>query len=310
MSRLTIPRLWTLTLRRISSLRSSSPKLVIASAGLVLAVAGCGGGGGGGTATAIGRVLNVQTGAPPNPSANVSLGGGASVPTNSVDGSFSAIGPSGSTQVTVDTIIFGVKTYTVAPVTGTTAVGDLWFGPQETTLKGRILSATDNSPVPGASVSFAGRIGTTDASGIFQLPKVAYSSSDQSVFWGIVGTIRKAGFVVTNFTASPFTDSGGITNVGDIHITSLTDPNPPGQPYNIYGKVIVSSGVSGTIVTLKQGGSPVRIVNVASDGKYLFWIVPGSYTISYQKGALTAPDQNANLTQPNQVIHIPDVTLH
>lgn len=277
---------------------------------LGLIFAGCGGGGGGGIATAIGRVLNVQTGQPPNPQANVSLGGGTAVPTNSVDGSFSASGPSGSTSITVDTITFGVKIYTVPAVFGTAAVGDLWFGPQETTLKGRVVSATDGSLVPGATVSFAGRIGTTDANGVFQLPNVAYSTSDQSVFWGIVGTIRKTGYVTASFTASPFTDSGGITDIGDQLITSVTDPNPPGQPYNIYGKVLVAGGPSGAIVTLKQSGTPVRIVNVGSDGRYFFWIVPGTYTISYQKGALTAPDQNANLTQPNQVIHIPDVTLH
>jgi hypothetical protein len=92
-------------------------------------------------------------------------------------------------------------------------------------------------------------------------------------------------------------------------MTSLTDPNPPPQPYNIYGKVLAQGGPSGAIVTLKLGVTPVRIVNVGPDGKYYFWVAPGNYTISYQKGALTAPDHNANLTQPNQVIQIPDVTL-
>jgi len=280
--------------------------------GLVLLaalLAGCGGGGGG-TATAIGRVLNVQTGQPPNPSCNVSLGGGTAVATSSVDGSFSATGPSGSTALTVDTIIFGVKTFTVPRISGVTAVGDFWIGPQETTLEGQVLSGTDSSPVAGATVSFAGRIGTTDANGDFQLANVAYSTSGQSVFWGIVGTIRATGFITESFSASPYTDNGGITNIGSILITSLTDPNPPGDPYNIYGAVFASGGPSGTIVTLKQNGTPVRIVNVGSDGNYYFWIVPGSYTISYQKGALTAPDENADLTATNQVIHIANVTLH
>jgi hypothetical protein len=275
-----------------------------------LTIVACGGGGGtGGTATAVGRVLNVQTGQAPNPDASVSLGGGAPVLTSSVDGSFAAQGPAGSTQITVDTGVFGTKIFTVSPVVGTTSVGDLWIGPEEITLQGRVVNGSDGSPVQGATVSFAGRAGTTNASGVFQIANVAYSSANQSVFWGIVGTIKKPGFVTTTFSASPFTASGGIVDIGDLLITSLTDPNPPPQPYNIYGKVFAAGGPSGTVVTLKLGGTPVRIVNVGSDGKYYFWVAPGSYTISYQKGALTAPDQNANLTQPNQVIQIPDVTL-
>lgn len=279
---------------------------------IALLVAGCGGGGGGtgGTSTAVGRVLNVQTGQPPNPAATVSLGGGTAVATSSVDGSFAATGPSGSTQLTVDTGTFGVKTFAVPPVNGIDAVGDFWVGPEEVTLTGRVVSGTDGSLVQGATVSFAGRTATTNSSGVFQLQNVAYSSTTQSVFWGIVGTIRKTGFVATSFTASPFTSSGGVVSIGDVLITSLTDPNPPGQPYNIYGKVLAGVSVSGTVVTLKQSGTPVRIVNVGQDGNYYFWVSAGTYTISYQLGGLTAPDQNANLAQPNQVVHIPNVTLH
>jgi len=282
--------------------------LALSLAMLILS-SGCGGGGGG-TATAIGRVLNVQTGQPPNPDCSVSLGSGSPVQTSSVDGSFTATGPSGSTSLTVDTILFGVKTFNIPAVRGTTAIGDFWIGPQETTLTGHVLSGTDNSAVAGATVSFAGRTGTTDATGAFQLAHVAYSNSDQSVFWGIVGTVRAAGFITLDFSASPNTDNGGVTDVGNLLITSLSDPNPPGEPYNIYGAVLAAGGPSGTVVTLKQNGTPVRVVNVGPDGNYFFWIGPGTYTISYQKGALTAPDQNADLTQPNQVIHIPNVTLH
>jgi len=271
---------------------------------------GCGGGGGGGTATAVGRILNVQTGQPPNPTCAVSLGGGTAVQTSSVDGSFSASGPAGSTTLTVDTTIYGVKTFTIPAANGTDAVGDFWIGPQETTLAGQVLNGADNSPVSGATVSFAGRTGTTDTNGNFSLANVAYSDTDQSVFWGIVGTIRATGFITASFSASPNTDNGGTTNVGTILITSTTDSNPPGDPYNIYGTVLVSGGPSGTIVTLKESGTPVRIVNVGSDGNYYFWIGPGVYTVSYQKGSLTAPDENVTLTQPNQVFHVPNVTLH
>ena len=277
---------------------------------LALLLSGCGGGGGGGSATAVGRILNVQTGQPPNPQASVSLGGGTAVLTSSIDGSFSAVGPAGSTQLVVDAGPFGVKTFTIPGASGIDAVGDFWVGPQETTLRGRVINAADGSVVSGATVSFAGRTGRTDSSGVFQLANVAYSSSDQSVFWGIVGTIQKAGFVTANFSASPFTDNAGITDIGDQLIQTNSNPNPPGNPFNIYGRVLANGGTSGTVVTLKLGGTPQRIVNVGSDGNYSFWIGPGNYTVSYQLGALTAPDQVANLTQPNQVIHIPDVTLH
>jgi hypothetical protein len=277
---------------------------------ILLTLVACGGGGGGGgTATAVGRVLNVQTGQAPNPDAMVSLGGGTPVATSSVDGSFAAVGPAGSTLITVDTGVFGVKTFTVPPVTGTAGVGDLWIGPEEITLIGRVVNAGDSSLIQGAAVSFAGRTGTTNSSGVFQLTNVAYSSANQSVFWGIIGTVKKTGFVNANFSASPRVAVGGVIDVGDLLITSLTDPNPPPQPYNIYGKVLAQGGPAGAIVTLKLGVTPVRVVNVGSDGKYYFWVSPGNYTISYQKGPLTAPDENANLTQPNQVIQIHDVIL-
>jgi hypothetical protein len=195
-------------------------------------------------------------------------------------------------------------------VSGTDVLGDFYMGAEEITLTGRILNGTDQTPVQGATVSFGGRMGITNSNGVFSIPNVAYSSSTQAVFWGIVGTIKKTGFQTTNFSASPFTASGGVVAIGDVVITSLTDPNPPPPPYNIYGKVMATGGPAGTTVTLKLNGNPVRVVNVASDGNYYFWVVPGNYTISYQKGGQTATDQNANLTQPNQVIHIPDVTLH
>jgi hypothetical protein len=98
--------------------------------------------------------------------------------------------------------------------------------------------------------------------------------------------------------------------VGDLLVTPSNDPNPPGPPYNITGRVLPIGGSLGCIVTLKQGATSLRIYNVGNDGKYYFWIAPGSYQITYQKNAQTAPTQNATITQPSDTVTVPDVTLN
>jgi hypothetical protein len=85
-------------------------------------------------------------------------------------------------------------------------------------------------------------------------------------------------------------------------VTPLSDPNPPPAPYNIWGIVSAPGGPQGAIVRLKQGGIDVRVFNVGNDGRYYFFVVPGTYTINATKGAFTAPDQIVTLTQPNEVI--------
>jgi len=131
---------------------------------LTLMLAACGGGGNGGGGTVVGRVLQVETGGPPNPQASVQTSS-ASALTSTADGSFQVGAPDGSTSLTVDTLTqsSGVWVFSIVSVSGVTDVGDLWVGPERVSVHGTVRDSTNNNPVPGAPVSFAGRNAVTAA---------------------------------------------------------------------------------------------------------------------------------------------------
>jgi hypothetical protein len=280
-----------------------------------LVVAGCGGGGSSTTnptpATVVGRVLNVETGGPLSPAVTVQVGNNTTS-TSVADGSFTVGANAGATTVIVDThALFGVWTFTIPPASGTTDAGDLWVGPQKVTLTGRVVDSTSSQPISGATVSFAGVTGTTNASGIYSLPNVAYSSTTQTAFWGIQGSAVATGFFATTFSAAPSIANNGVVTVADVVLTPLSDTTPPGNPANIVGRVTPSNKASGTIVTLTiTGGNVVRIFNVDSTGDYSFWVPAGNYTVTYQNGTATAPAQSVTLSTSDQVFHVPDVVLN
>jgi hypothetical protein len=211
----------------------------------------------------------------------------------------------GTNTLTVDTRTqaSGVWIFSILPlVAGVNDVGDLWVGPERVTLTGVVKSSATGLPIAGATVSFGGRMGLTDASGVFSLAEVAYSSSTQVAFWGIPGSVRATGFFKADFSAAPHVAQSGIVNVGEILLVPTSDPNPPGPPYNIWGQITAPGGPSGSVVRLKQGGVDVRVFNVGPEGRYFFFVTAGDYTISASKGASTAPDVNVTLTSPTEVI--------
>jgi hypothetical protein len=115
-------------------------------------------------------------------------------------------------------------------------------------------------------------------------------------------------FFLATFSAAPNLAVGGVVNVGDIFLVPESDPNPPPPPYNIWGQITATGGPSGAIVRLKQNGTDVRVFNVGTDGKYFFFVLPGSYTISASKNGSTAPDVNVTLNQATDVIRR-DITI-
>lgn len=280
-----------------------------------IALAGCGGGGGttssttGGTV--VGRVLNVESGGPVSPPATVQVGANTAA-TSTADGSFSVAANNGATSLLVDThSALGVWTFTIPTVSGTVDAGDLWVGPEKVTLTGRVVGSTNSQPISGATVTFGGRTGTTNAQGIYSLANVAYSSLTQTAFWGIQGTAVAPGFFATTFSAAPSVANNGVVTVNDVVLTPLSDTTPPGTPGNIFGRVTPVNQATGTIVTLSiTGGNVVRIFNVDSTGDYAFWVPAGNYTLTYQNGAATAPSQSVSLASSNQVVHVPDVVLN
>jgi len=268
----------------------------------LVVIFGCGGGGGGfggASATIVGRVLDVRNGGPVDPAVSVQAGG-QSVQTQA-DGSFQVTAPQGTTSVTVDAGAFGTFTYTIPAASGVTDVGDLWVGPQKVTLTGRVLDSTDGTAVVGAVVRFAGHRATTNSVGTYIIPNVAYNNTSQAAFWGIVGKVTAEDYFDISFTASGKTASGGTVTLDDLRMTPSDGTLPPPFPFTIWGQITPSGDAEGTIVTLKEGGTAVRVYNVGSDGAYYFWVVPGTYTIEARKGSLAA-DDNATLTQTNEVI--------
>jgi hypothetical protein len=232
--------------------------------------------------------------------------------TSVADGSFTVNANAGATTLLVDTNgLFGVWTFTIPPVSDTTDAGDLWVGPVKVTLTGRVVDSTSSQPISGATVGFAGVTGITNASGIYTLPNVAYSTTTQTAFWGIQGSAVATGFFASTFSAAPSIANNGVVTVADVVLTPLSDTTPPANPANIIGRVTPSNKASGTIVTLTiTGGNVVRIFNVDSTGDYSFWVPAGNYTVTYQNGTATAPAQSVTLSSADQVVHVPDVVLN
>ena len=244
-----------------------------------------------------------------NPAATVQAGQ-TSVDTSLVDGSFVISAPMNSTSVIVNTgTLYGTTTFTFPALLGTTDIGDLWVGPVQVVVSGQALDSSTGNPIANATVSYAGRNATTNASGNFSLIGIAYSNTTQAAFWGIVGTIRATGFYAQSFTTSGYTASSGIVSLPGIYLTPTNDPDPPPSPYTIHGRVLPTPGSAGTVVTLWSGSTPIRVFNVDTDGGYSFWVGPGSYTITYQNGTLTAPTQNVTVDSQTDVELVPDVTL-
>lgn len=276
--------------------------------GVITLLGGCGGGGFGGGIQVTGRVLSVSTGNPPNPQATVQIAN-VTAQTGAGDGVFVMNVPSGSSSAIVLSS-FPTFTFTFPPVVAPTDLGDFWIGPATVTIVGQVIDAADSTPVSGVLVRFAGKRTTTDSGGNFTLTEVAYDPVNTFVFTGIPGRLDKAGYVPAEFFVNQ-DPIGGVINLPPLLIARISDPNPPPPPYNLWGVVSLQGGGSpaGTVSTLLQNGTPVRQFNVGNDGRYLFWAVPGDYTIRFEKtGFQTLEIQITGFTRPDQVIRN-DVTL-
>jgi len=270
---------------------------------------GCGGGGGtGGTVRADGRVLSVSTGGPPNPPATAQIGS-ASAPTQSDSGVFILNVALGATTLVVLHPVFPTFTFTFPPITTDTTLGDFWIGPETVTIVGTVIHSQTSEPIPDALVLFAGKRATTNQDGEFTLTGVAYDSQNDFVFQGILGTVQKSGFLTTQFTANQ-NPVGGVITLPAILLAPVSDPNPPGPPYNLWGVVTVQGEPpTGTIVTLLDSGTPIRRYNVGSDGRYFLWAVPGAYVLRFEKAGFQTVDVTVTgFDSPDDVIRN-DVTL-
>lgn len=279
---------------------------------LALASIGCGGGGGGSVGPppdqidVLGQVTWVGDGQAPLPAATVQIDQ-ATTQTSTTDGRFTLKAPASATSLVVlyqngpTSVSFR---FTIpAAVNRVANLGEIFIGPEKVAVAGRVVSAIDANAVQGATVQFAGRQGSTDASGNFRIDEVAYSNEAGTFFFDIEGQVTRAGFFPQTFRAMD-PASAGVVQIGDILLAPESGNTPPPPPYNITGTIAPQASAQGTVVSLKVAGTVIRRFTAGSDGIYGFWVLPGTYTLSFlnPNNNLSAPDETVTLTSQNQVI--------
>lgn len=288
-------------------MKSLGRVLILIAAALILIACGGGGGGGGGTTgggtvTYSGRVLDVVTSSAVSPRPTITIAG-QSFTVNNSDGSFSVDAPARATSALVRATGAGYPDFTFtfpSAITGAD-LGDLYVGPQTITVRGRVVDAGTGAAVPNANVVFAGRTATTNASGQFFLGNVAFSSANINGFWGIEGAVRADTYFASSFNANGFEPSGSEINVGEVTLVPLGGTTPPPIPYNLFGRVTPASQGNGARVELLQGTTIVRTTTASTDGRYFFWVPPGTYTLRAFQGTIQSGSVSVTITQANQI---------
>ncbi|MBS1715666.1 MAG: hypothetical protein JST30_15160 [Armatimonadetes bacterium] len=276
---------------------------------LTLAVFGCGGGGGGGggggstTFTLQGRIIWIETGSATSPASTVQVGS-QTTPTDD-QGYFSLEVPAGTSSLTV-TYQSIVRTFSFVTGTDTVDVGDLYIGPEQVTVQGRVTDASSGSPVSAAKVAIGGRQATTAANGTFSVLNVAYSSANTTVFLGLDGTVSASAYFERHFNPESLA-TGGVVQVGTISLTPLGSDTPPPPPYDVQGTVLPSDKGPGSVVEALQGAVVLRRVVADSQGKFTFWLPQGTFTIRATQGADTG--QASVTVTDTSVIKNVNVTL-
>lgn len=281
---------------------------------LISVLLACGGSGPIAGVRISGQVRDISTGAPLSIAATVQSGS-STVNTSVTDGSFLIAAPKGETQLIVNppaALGYPSFTYRFEPLNNTqNDVQTLWVGPRKVSVRGTIRNAASNDPIPNALVRFGGQFARTTATGQFSINDVAYHPTNTAGFLGLVGQAEATNFLLNEFTTNGnIADASSIVNVGDILLTPVDSTSPPTNPFTIWGNVLPFANAPGTIVTLRDvsTSSIVRSFTVGSDGRYQFWIGPGSYRVEASKGAIVAPPQSVTLNTTTDVVRA-DVTL-
>lgn len=284
--------------------------IVLTFIALVFVLACGGGGGGSSTPTPInlfGRVINVSNG---NGLKGATLQVGSVTTTiTSTDGSFSMQVPStgGTLVVNSGTSTITGWSFTVPVSTVDTDLGDLYVGPSQVSVAGRLVDSTNANPISGGTIKFAGRSTTTAADGTFTITQVAFDASNTATFGAIVGTANATGYFQATFTNSGATVANSVVQLPDVSIIPQGTSGPPSTPYTLFGKVSPLASAPGTTVRLFQGATPIRTYTVGTDGMFYLWVPAGSYRLTFQNGTLSAPD--ASVTVPTDTVVRQDATL-
>jgi len=196
--------------------------LLVASS-LLSALAGCGGGGGGGgAATVTGRVVDDGS---QQAVANATARVGSASALTSGNGRFTIDGaPTGSQMLTVTAAGHDSSNLPLTVSSGQNDVGTVYMAPTlnlgSGAVTGRLVLASDNSPVNGGTIqsATASAVSRSDGSGQFTLYNVP-AGSVQINFYDPITTASTIRFNVT-------VSSGHTTNIGNV-LLSFGPPPPP-----------------------------------------------------------------------------------
>lgn len=288
--------------------------LLALSLSLLTLLAGCGGGGGGSTGgggggttiSILGRIIWIENGGAPAPQATVRIGTLTTL-TNNVDGGFNLDVPAGATTLTVSTTVAGVpiiRTFNFPAASASVDLGDLFIGPSEVSVTGRVVDSTNGTGVAGARVSIAGRTAVAAANGSFTVTQVAYSAASLSVFLGLQGEASAANYFI-GFFSPPSGAVGGVVDVGSVSLVPTGGDSPPPLPTNL--TVNVAPGGSSATVEVLLASTVIRTGTADAAGKVTFWLPAGTYTVRATKAAQngTAP---VTITTPSSQTSV-NVTL-
>lgn len=283
--------------------------------GLLLTLWGCGGGGGGGGGSSqvpvTGRVLQAETGLPPNPNATVTIGG--STATTTADGKFTLNASSKSTSATIAASGAQTRTLPIALVANqTNNLGDIFLSNTgyNATVTGRVVAQVSGQlqPVGNATVTIAGASTKTATDGTFTLSNLPVGLGNAS---GTVGKVSAQGFEdkpITDITLG-FPLAAGNNPIGDLLIAapSGTVPLPP---YTITGVVQVKGTATKNLtVSLISNGNNLGSTTTDSNGAYFFWVVPGTYTVMASNTSGGTQTTNVTLTKLDTPVTAPVINF-
>jgi hypothetical protein len=265
----------------------------------------------------VGRILLTTTGAPPNPSATVSVAGAPAVQTL-VDGSFT-IRNASSTATEITVTAAGMTTLRQKlPALTPNAVndlGDIYI--TDTTynadVDGRVLRADTFEPIAGAQVVISGLRTTSDALGAFTLKglPVGLGGLGQAV-----GKVTATGFevkpIIIDLPLGPTAPPDNLVNhLGDI-LVSPPVGGIPGGPSTIYGKVLLQGqtahgGSTVTLIRVSDGATLGSVLTLA-DGSYGFWVPVGAYRVRAEHTGFTSQTVDATVVRLDSPVVV-NITL-
>lgn len=283
----------------------------------ILALNGCASGGGGGptgnTVQVSGRVLRAETGLPPNPAANITIG--SATGTHPADGNFSIVAPVSATTANFAATGSQPRNLAIALVAGTPLnLGDVYLSDTgyTATVTGRVVTQTGTGlqPVGNALVTLAGAQTRSLTDGTFTIANLPIGLGNVI---GTYGRIEATGFEVKLITDAnlQFPLTNGNNPLGDILIATPSGSTPL-PPFTIQGLVRINNLPAGgaTVVLLNSAGTNLGTVVTGTDGTYTFWVAPDTYTVRATSPATTAQmTVNVTLTSLDTPVTAPVINF-